>query len=327
MIYAEGEDERILRAAQVVVDEGVGRPLLLGRPDVIRRRIEDFGLRLKLDENYDLADPHDPDVYRAAAQDYYATHSRRGVSIDWASAKMRAGGALVAATLLRLGKADAMLCGATGRTTDHLDIIRDVIGLGGGAQTLGVMQMLMLQERQLFICDTHVNENPSAEQVAEIAIMAAETVRRFGQTARIALLSHSSFGSSNAPSALKMRRAREIVLARAPGLLVEGEMRGDAALSPAILKNAMPESEFSGPANILVMPNIEAANISYNLLRVAAGNGITVGGILMGAAKPVHILTPSATVRRIVNLTALAVADSAALDAAPSPVAADLVPA
>jgi malate dehydrogenase (oxaloacetate-decarboxylating)(NADP+) len=327
VIYAEGEDERILRAAQVLVDEGVGRPLLLGRPDVIRQRIEDFGLRLKLDKDYDLADPHDPDIYRAAAQDYYATHSRRGVSIDWASAKMRAGGALLAATLLRLGKADAMLCGATGRTSDHLDIIRDVIGLGGGAQTLGVMQMLMLQERQLFICDTHVNENPSAEQVAEIAIMAAETVRRFGQTARIALLSHSSFGSSNAPSALKMRRAREIVLARAPDLLVEGEMRGDAALSPAILKNAMPESEFSGPANILVMPNIEAANISYNLLRVAAGNGITVGGILMGAAKPVHILTPSATVRRIVNLTALAVADSAALDAAPSPVAADLVPA
>ena len=240
---------------------------------------------------------------------------------------MRAGGALLAATLLRLGRADAMLCGVTGRTSDHLAVLRDVIGLREGAQTLGVMQMLMLQERQLFICDTHVNENPSAEQVAEIAIMAAETVRRFGQTARIALLSHSSFGSSNAASAVKMRRAREIVLSRAPDLIVEGEMRGDAALSPAILESAMPESDFSGPANVLVMPNIEAANISYNLLRVAAGNGITVGGILMGVAKPAHIFTPSATVRRIVNLTALAVADAAALDAAPSPVVAVPVPA
>ena len=327
VIYAEGEDERILRAAQVVVDEGVARPLLLGRPDAMRQRIEDFGLRLRPGENCELADPNDPDIYRPAAKNYYAAHSRRGVSIASARSQMRAGGALLAATLLRLGMADAMLCGVTGRTSDHLDVIRDVIGLRGGAQTLGVMQMLMLQERQLFICDTHVNENPTAEQVAEIAIMAAETVRRFGQTARIALLSHSSFGSSNAPSAVKMRSAREIVLARAPDLMIEGEMRGDAALSPAILDNAMPESEFNGPANILVMPNIEAANISYNLLRVAAGNGITVGGILMGAAKPVHILTPSATVRRIVNLTALAVADSAAQDATPSTVDASLVPA
>jgi malate dehydrogenase (oxaloacetate-decarboxylating)(NADP+) len=325
VIYAEGEDERILRAAQVVVDEGVARPLLLGRPEAIRQRIEDFGLRLKLGGNCDLADPNDPEIYRPAAQDYYATHSRRGVSNASAGGKMRAGGALLAATLLRLGKADAMLCGVTGRTSDHLDVIRDVIGLREGARTLGVMQMLMLQERQLFICDTHVNENPSAEQIAEIAIMAAETVRRFGQTARVALLSHSSFGSSNTTSAAKMRHAREIVLSREPTLMIEGEMRGDAALSPTVLGNAMPESDFEGPANILVMPNIEAANISYNLLRVASGNGITVGGILMGAAKPAHILTPSATVRRIVNMTALAVTDTAAQEA--SPVVASLAPA
>jgi len=318
VIYAEGEDERILRASQVVVDQGVARPLLLGRPDVIQQRIADFGLRLKVGETCDLADPHDPDTYQMAAQDYYAAHNRRGVSSASARSQMRAGGALLAATLLKLGKADAMLCGVTGRTSDHLDVIRDVIGLRDGVQTLGVMQMLMLQERQLFICDTHVNESPSAEQIAEIAILAAETVRHFGLTARIALLSHSSFGSSNSPSAVKMRQAREIVRSRAPALMIEGEMRGDAALSPAVLDNAMPESDFNGPANILVMPNIEAANISYNLLRVAAGNGITVGGLLMGAAKPAHVLTPSATVRRIVNLTALAVADAAALDAAPS---------
>ena len=323
VIFAEGEDERILRAAQVVADEGVARPLLLGRPDVIRQRIEDFGLRLKPGDACELVDPQDPDIYRPAAQDYYAMHSRRGVSNASARGQMRAGGALLAATLLRLGKADAMLCGVAGGMSDHLDIIRDVIGLREGAQTLAIMQMLMLQERQLFICDTHVNENPSAAQVADIAIMAAETVRQFGQTPRIALLSHSSFGSSDAPTALKMRCAREVVILRAPDLMIEGEMRGDAALSPAILENAMPDSDFKGPANVLVMPNIEAANISYNLLRVAAGNGITVGGILMGAAKPVHILTPSATVRRIVNLTALAVADAAANDKAPWAAAAE----
>ncbi|WP_374546541.1 NADP-dependent malic enzyme [Rhodoblastus sp.] len=323
VIFADGEDERILRAAQVVVDEGVARPLLLGRPDVIRQRIEHFGLRLALGENYELADPHDPENYRPAAEDYHATHNRRGVSSASARSQMRAGSTLLAAALLRLGKADAMLCGVTGRMSDHLDIIRDVIGLREGAQTLAVMQMLMLQERQLFICDTHVNENPTAAQVADIAIMAAEKVRQFGQTPRIALLSHSSFGSSSAPSALKMSRAREVVILRAPDLMVEGEMRADAALSPTILENAMPESDFKGPANVLVMPNIEAANISYNLLRVAAGNGITVGGILMGAAKPVHILTPSATVRRIVNLTALAVADAAAHGEVPLAAAAE----
>ena len=212
--------------------------------------------------------------------------------------------------MLRLGAADAMLCGTFGRTSDHLKAVRDVVGLREGARTLAVMQMLMLPQHQLFICDTHVNRDPSADQVADIALLAADEVRRFGLTPRVALLSHSSFGSSDAPAALKMRDALQLVRSREPGLDVEGEMRGDAALSPSILDQEFPESRFAGPANVLVMPNVDAANISYNLLRMAAGQGITVGGILLGAAKAAHVLTPSATVRRIVNMTALAVVDA-----------------
>jgi malate dehydrogenase (oxaloacetate-decarboxylating)(NADP+) len=236
---------------------------------------------------------------------------RDGVSRALARAEMRSRGTLLAAAMLRMGAADAMLCGTFGRTSDHLQAVRDVIGLREGAATLAVMQMLMLPEHQLFICDTHVNRDPSAEQVAEIALLAADEVRRFGLTPRVALLSHSTFGSSDAPSARKMREAAALVRERDPQLAVEGEMRGDAALSQAILDQELPDAGFAGPANVLVMPNIDAANISYNLLRMAAGHGITVGGILLGAARPAHVLTPSATVRRIVNMTALAVVDAA----------------
>ncbi len=204
-----------------------------------------------------------------------------------------------------------MLCGAFGRAFDHLAAIRDVIGLRPGARTLAVMQMLMLPHHQLFICDTHYNADPDAEQIADIALLAAEEVHRFGVTPRVALLSHSSFGTSSLPSATKMRRARELIRQRNPHLAVEGEMRGDAALSPDILNDKMPDSDFVGPANLLVMPNVDAANISYNLLRMAAGNGVTVGGIVLGAAKGAHLLTPSATVRRIVNMAAFAAVDVA----------------
>jgi malate dehydrogenase (oxaloacetate-decarboxylating)(NADP+) len=311
VIYAEGEDERVLRAAQVVVDEGIARPLLLGRPEVMARRIAEFGLRLKPGENCGFVNPLDPAVYGEAADAYYASHQRDGVSRALARAEMRSRGTLLAAAMLRLGAADAMLCGTLGRTSDHLQAVRDAIGLREGARTLAVMQMLMLPQHQLFICDTHVNRDPSAEQVADIALLAAEEVRRFGLTPRVALLSHSSFGSSDAPVARKMRDALQLVRSREPGLDVEGEMRGDAALSPTVLEQEFPESAFTGPANVLVMPNVDAANISYNLLRMAAGQGITVGGILLGAAKAAHVLTPSATVRRIVNMTALAVVDAA----------------
>ncbi|WP_175912371.1 MULTISPECIES: NADP-dependent malic enzyme [unclassified Burkholderia] len=311
VIYAEGEDERVLRAAQVVIDEGLARPLLVGRPDVIMEEIVRFDLRLSPGENCDLVNPLDPGVYVDSAEAYYEMRRRDGVSRSLALARMRSQSTLLAAMLLRMGHADAMLCGTVGRYTEHLSAVQEVIGTREGVSTLAAMQMLMLPERQLFICDTHVNRDPNSEQIAEIALLAAEEVRRFGVIPSVALLSHSNFGSSDAPSARKMRDALRMVRARDHRLAIEGEMQGDAALSRAVLDGEFPESHLDGTANVLVMPNVDAANISYNLLRVAAGHGITVGGILLGAACPAHILTPASTVRRIVNMTALAVVDAA----------------
>jgi malate dehydrogenase (oxaloacetate-decarboxylating)(NADP+) len=310
VVYAEGEDERVLRAAQVVVDEGLARPLLLGRPDRITQRIADFGLRLAPGKDCEVVNLFDPAIYGDAADDYYLLKRRDGVSRAMAKVEMRSRCTLLAAMLVRQGRADAMLCGTFGNYGQHLRHVRDVIGLRPDTQTLAAMQMLILPGRQLFICDTHVNRDPTAEQVAEIALLAAEEVRRFGVTPSVALLSHSSFGGSDAPSAVKMRQALRLVKTRDPKLAIDGEMRGDAALSKTILDHEFPDSGLSSEANVLVMPNVDAANIAYNLLRIAAGNGITVGGILLGAARPVHILTPSATVRRIVNMTALAVVDA-----------------
>jgi malate dehydrogenase (oxaloacetate-decarboxylating)(NADP+) len=310
VVYAEGEDERVLRAAQVVVDEGLARPLLLGRPEVIGQRLSEFGLRLAVGKDCEVVNLLDPAVYGDPADDYYQLRRRDGVSRAAARVEMRSRATLLAAMLVRQGRADAMLCGTFGSYADHLRHVRDVIGLRQGTATLAAMQMLMLPARQLFIVDTHVNRDPSAEQVAEIALLAAEEVRRFGVTPSVALLSHSSFGGSDAASAVKMRAALGLIKARDPQLAVEGEMRGDAALSKTILDREFPDSDLTTEANVLVMPNVDAANISYNLLRMAAGNGITVGGILLGAARPVHILAPSATVRRIVNMTALAVVDA-----------------
>jgi len=310
VVYAEGEDERVLRAAQVVVDEGLGYPLLLGRPEVIAQRLAEFGLRLEVGKDCDTVDPLDPTVYGDAADAYFDLKRRNGVSRPAARVEVRSRATLLAALLVRQGKADAMLCGTFGSYGEHLRHVRDVIGMRPGTKTLAAMQMLMLPGRQLFIVDTHVNRDPSAEQVAEITLLAAEEVRRFGVTPSVALLSHSSFGGSDAASAVKMREALVLIKERDPQLAVEGEMRGDAALSKTILDREFPDSNLTTEANVLVMPNVDAANISYNLLRIAAGNGITVGGILLGAARPVHILAPSATVRRIVNMTALAVVDA-----------------
>jgi malate dehydrogenase (oxaloacetate-decarboxylating)(NADP+) len=310
VVYAEGEDERVLRAAQVVVDEGLARPLLLGRPEVIAQRLAEFGLRLEVGKDCDTVDPLDPAVYGDAADAYFELKRRDGVSRAAARVEVRSRATLLAAMLVRQGKADAMLCGTFGSYGEHLRHVRDVIGMRPGTNTLAAMQMLMLPGRQLFIVDTHVNRDPSAEQVAEITLLAAEEVRRFGVTPSVALLSHSSFGGSDAPSAVKMRQALVLIKARDPQLAVEGEMRGDAALSKTVLDREFPDSNLTAEANVLVMPNVDAANISYNLLRIAAGNGITVGGILLGAARPAHILAPSATVRRIVNMTALAVVDA-----------------
>jgi len=311
VIYAEGEDERVLRAAQVVVDEGLARPLLLGRPEAIARRIAEFGLRLELGKDCEAIAMLDPAVHGDAAEEYYQLRRRDGMTRAVARVEMRSRCTLLAAMLVRRERADAMLCGTFGNYGDHLRQVREVIGLREGTSTLAAMQMLMLPGRQLFICDTHVNRDPDARQVAEIALLAAEEVRRFGVKPSVALLSHSNFGGSDAASAVKMREALGLIRQRDPSLAVEGEMRGDAALSRPILDREFPDSGLETEANVLVMPNVDAANISYNLLRIAAGNGITVGGILLGAALPVHILTPSATVRRIVNMTALAVVDAA----------------
>jgi malate dehydrogenase (oxaloacetate-decarboxylating)(NADP+) len=308
--YAEGEEERVLRAAQVVVDEELAFPVLIGRAEIIKQRIESFGLRLRLGENCEavniLSDPR----YRDVVAEYYELTKRKGVTLAIAREAMRTRPTLIGAILVKRGDADAMLCGTTGVYGEHLRFVRDVIGLRPGVKTVAAMNLLMLSDRQIFICDTQVNRNPTAEQLAEITLLAAEELRRFGIAPRVALLSHSSFGSSDGPSAQLMRDALALIETRAPALEVEGEMHGDAALSEPLLSGAISGARLTGQANLLIMPNLDAANISYSLLKVAAGNGITVGPILLGAAQPVHIIEPTASVRRIVNMTALVVVDA-----------------
>jgi malate dehydrogenase (oxaloacetate-decarboxylating)(NADP+) len=312
VIYAEGEEERVLRACQVVVDEALARPVLVGRPDVIKARIERYGLRLKPGSDFDCVNVDDDPRYRETWTEYYNLCKRKGVSRAQAQTEIRTRTTLIGAMLVHRGDADAMLCGTVGAFAEHLKYVRDVIGLRPGASTLAAMQMLMLPNRQLFICDTHVNQDPTAEQLAEMTMLAAEAVRRFGLQPSVALLSHSSFGSSEAPSARKMREAVELIRARMPDFPIDGEMQGDAALSRAILEEVLPESTLVTEANVLIMPSVDAANITYNVLRVTAGRGITVGGILLGAKHPVHILTRAATVRRIVNMSAVAAVEAAA---------------
>ncbi len=310
VIYAEGEDERVLRAVQVVVDERLANPILIGRPEVVEVRLKRFGLRIKPGKDFELVNPESDTRYREVWTEYYKAMNRKGVSPDDAKAHVRQSTTLIGAMLLRRGDGDAMLCGTFGRHKDHLRHIANVIGLKQGASIFAAMNVLLLAKRTLFISDTYVNEDPGVEQLAEIAIMAAEEVKRFGVLPRIALLSHSNFGSDDSPSALKMSRARERIEKIAPDLEVEGEMHGDAALSESIRNHVHPESRLKGEANLLIMPNLDAANISFNLLKMTGGEGVTVGPILLGAAKPVHILTPTATVRRLVNMTALCVVDS-----------------
>jgi len=310
--YAEGEDERVLRAAQAAVDEGLARPVLVGRTEIIAARIQKLGLRLNLGRDCDGVNILDDTRYRDYWTEYYQLARRKGVTRREAMEEMRSRPTLVAAMLVHRGDADAMLCGTGSNSSDHVRFVRNVIGLREGAKTLATMQMLIVPGRQLFICDTHINRDPTAEQIAEMTLLAAEEVQRFGVKPSVALLSHSSFGSSDAPSAQKMRDALELIIALAPGLPVEGEMRADSALAKGIRDKEFPDSRLVEDANLLIMPNVDAANITYNALRVTAGGGITVGGILLGAAKAVHIMTPSSTVRRIVNMTAVAVADAGA---------------
>ena len=308
--YSEGEEERVLRAAQVVVDEQLARPTLIGRPEVIAARIEHFGLRLEQDVDYDVVNVELDERYRDFWQTYLRMTERKGITAQMAKIEMRRRLTLIGAMLLHKGDVDGLICGTWGSTAMHLQYIEQVVGKRNGVSTFACMNALMLPDRQLFLVDTHVNYDPSAEQLAEITVMAAEEMMRFGIKPKVALLSHSSFGSSNQPSAVKMRQTLELLKVQAPWLEVDGEMHGDAALDAAARHTLMPHSTLVGSANLLVLPNIDAANISYNLLKTAAGGNIAIGPVLLGAAKPVHILTPSATVRRIVNMTALTVADA-----------------
>ncbi len=308
--YSEGEEERVLRAAQIVVDEGIARPTLIGRPAVIAERIKKFGLRLNEALDYDIVNVEDDHRYRDFWQTYHRMTERKGVTESIAKIEMRRRLSLIGAMLLHKGDVDGMICGTWGTNPMHLNYINQVIGKRPGVNTFACMNGLMLPGRQVFMVDTHVNHDPTAQQLAEFTIMAAEEMRRFGIQPKAALLSHSNFGSSDQPSAVKMRDVLDLLRQNAPWLEVDGEMHGDVALDAAARHAIMPNSTLVGDANLLVLPNIDAANIAYNLLKTAAGGNIAVGPVLLGAAKPVHILTPSTTVRRIVNMTALTVADA-----------------
>ncbi|PUE21335.1 MULTISPECIES: NADP-dependent malic enzyme [unclassified Limnohabitans] len=308
--YSEGEEERVLRASQIVVDEGIARPTLIGRPAVIAERIEKFGLRLKEELDYDVVNVEMDHRYRDFWQTYHRMTERKGITEQIAKIEMRRRLSLIGAMLLHKGDVDGMICGTWGTNPMHLNYIDQVVGKRAGVNTFACMNGLMLPGRQVFMVDTHVNYDPTAAQLAEFTIMAAEEMRRFGIQPKAALLSHSNFGSSNQPSAVKMREVLDLLRQNAPWLEVDGEMHGDVALDAASRKVIMPNSTLVGDANLLVLPNIDAANIAYNLLKTAAGGNIAVGPVLLGAAKPVHILTPSTTVRRIVNMTALTVADA-----------------
>ena len=320
---AEGEDDRVLRAAQVIVDEALARPVLVGRAEVIGARIQSLGLRLKPGNDCDIVSFESDARYDAAWREYYRLVRRSGVTQALAKEAVRNRSTLIAAMLLRRGDVDSMLCGISGAFYDHLKYLRQVIGPREGVHTLGTMNMLIVGGRQIFICDTYVNRDPSPEQLAELTLLAAEEIRRFGLTPNVALLSHSSFGSVDAPSAQKMRDALSLIQTEAPDLAVEGEMHGDAALSKRVLDRIFPDSSLTTEANLLIMPSLDAANISYNLLRVAAAGGVTVGPILLGAAQPAHILTETATVRGILNMTALAVVDATQINTRTTKIAAE----
>jgi malate dehydrogenase (oxaloacetate-decarboxylating)(NADP+) len=305
VVFCEGEDERVLRAVQTVIDEGLAKPIVIGRPDVVSQRVERFGLRMRAGEDFELVNPDSDPRFKELWQDYYDLMCRKGISIEYAKREMRRRTTLIGAMLVRRNYADAMLCGTFGKHSLHLRFIEEVIGRKPGIDHFYAINMLIMPKRTVFIGDTYVNYDPTAQQLAEMTQLAAEEVRRFGLVPKIALLSHSSFGAEDTPTARKMRQTLALLNEQAPDLEVEGEMHGDAALDPDIRQQVFPRSRLHGVANLLVMPTLDAANISFNLLKTEGGDGITVGPLLLGAAKPVHILTQTATVRRIINMTAL----------------------
>jgi malate dehydrogenase (oxaloacetate-decarboxylating)(NADP+) len=312
IVFAEGEEERVLRAVQVVVDEKLAKPILVGRPLILAQRIEKFGLRLRAGIDFEAINPEMDARYRDYWQTYHQMTCRQGITEQYAKLEMRRRHTLIGSMMVHKGDADGMICGTFGLGSLHLNYIDQVLGKRAGVNVYAAMNGLVLPDRQLVLVDTHINENPTAEQVAEITILAADEMRRFGILPKAALLSHSNFGSSNSESAQKMRAALAIIQRDAPDLEIDGEMHGDTALDSEYRNKVMPNSSLKGDANLLVMPNIDSANIAYNLLKTAAGNNIAIGPILLGCAKPVHILTSSATVRRIVNMTALCVVDAVA---------------
>jgi len=307
--YAEGEEERVLRACQIIVDEGLARPTLIGRPAIIAQRIAQFGLRLKQGRDYDIVNVEQDERYQDFWQTYYQLTARLGTTEQIAKIEMRRRLTLIAVMLLKKCEVDGVICGTWGTTSLHLNYVDQVIGKSAGVNTYACLTGLILPGRQVFLVDTHINYNPSAQQIAEITVLAAQEMLRIGVQPKAALLSHSNFGSSQQPSALKMREALALVREQAPWLEVDGEMHGDIALDAASREKLMPDSTLAGEANLLVFPNLDAANIAYNLLKTAAGGGISIGPILLGAAQPIHILTAAATVRRLVNMTALTVAE------------------
>jgi malate dehydrogenase (oxaloacetate-decarboxylating)(NADP+) len=310
IVFAEGEEERVLHAVQMLVDENIAYPTLVGRPAVLQRRIEKLGLRIRPGVDFTVVNPEYDERYRDFWKSYLEMTLRRGVSEDYAKLEMRRRHTLIGAMLVHKGYADGMICGLFGTTASHLHYIDQVLGKRTGVTVYAAMNGLVLPDRQILLVDTHINHDPNAEQLAEITLLAAEQMRRFGLTPRVALLSHSNFGTSHSESAQKMRAAFAIIQQRAPELEIEGEIHGDTALDYEMLKKMMPETKLKGSANLLVMPNIDAANIAYNLLKTASGSGIAIGPVLLGCARPVHILTPAATVRRIVNMAAFCVVDA-----------------
>ena len=311
IVFAEGEDERVLRAVQIIIDEQLATPILIGRPAVIEYRIDKFGLRMKAGDDFEIVNPENDTRFRDFWQTYLGLTERKGVTASFAKLEMRRRNSLIGSIMIIKGMADGMICGTIGNAATHLKYVDEVVGHESGANVYGAMSGLILPGRQVFLVDTHINIDPSACELAELTLMAASEMRKLGLVPKVALLSHSNFGSSNAPSAIKMREVLALIQKADPTLEVDGEMHGDSALDETIRAGAVTSSPLKGDANLLVLPNIDAANISYNLLKTAAGNGIAIGPLLLGVAKPIHILTPAATVRRIVNVTTLAVVEAA----------------
>jgi malate dehydrogenase (oxaloacetate-decarboxylating)(NADP+) len=306
VVYAEGEDERILRAAQVAVEEGLAKPILVGRPSVVETRLARFGLSIRAGREFELVNPEDDPRYRAYVQEYVSTAGRKGITPEAARTLLRTNATVIASIMLRRGEADAMICGVEGRFLSHLRHIRDIVGYAPGITEFAALCLVITSRGTFFIADTEVRPDPTAAEIAEMTVQAAAHVRRFGLEPKIALISHSDFGSHDTESARKMREANAILVARCPELEVDGEMHADSALDPALRERVFPHSRLKGQANVLIMPNLDAANMASKLI----GDALPVGPILMGAAKPAHILTPTVTARGVVNMTAVAVVEA-----------------